>query len=121
VVRQKGRDAVASDVKRSETSRGRRISPAGKVKRKRSVLIQRSEADVAIEFMLVTYSDQRTVYVDGEQVGVTNHTLMLPGDEYKVTLEGAGYSPGSVDVVLAGTSLVRPMVVAFAAAAAPAG
>jgi len=72
---------------------------------------------VAIEFMLVTYSDQRTVYVDGEQVGVTNHTLMLPGNEYTVTLEGTGYAPDSQDVVLTGTSLVRPLVVPFTPAA----
>jgi hypothetical protein len=39
--------------------------------------------------------------------------MMLPGDEYKVTLDGSGYSPASKDVVLAGTSLVRPLVVAF--------
>jgi hypothetical protein len=68
---------------------------------------------MSIEYLLVTFKDQRSVLVDGDGVGVTNHTLMLPSDEYTVTLDGTGYSPMSQDVVLAGTSLVRPKVIAF--------
>jgi hypothetical protein len=68
---------------------------------------------MSIEFMLVTYTEARTVYADGDQVGVTNHTLMLPANEYTITLEGSGYAPQSQDVVLAGTAAVRPKVVVF--------
>jgi hypothetical protein len=68
---------------------------------------------MAIEFLLVTYPEQRAVLADGEKVGFTNLTFMLPTDEYLITLEGTGYTPPSQDVPLAGTSLVKPMVVSF--------
>lgn len=72
----------------------------------------------AIEYLLVTFPEQRNVFADGAGVGVTNHILMLPGDEYQITLDGGGYAPESLDVPLNGTSLVRPLVVAFAATGA---
>jgi len=53
------------------------------------------------------------VRADGNAVGFTNHMLMLPADEYTISIDGTGYSPASVDVVLSGTSLMRPYVVAF--------
>jgi hypothetical protein len=68
---------------------------------------------MAIEYLLVTYPEQRAVLADGDGVGFTNHTLMLPTDEYLITLEGAGYQPPSHDIALSGTSLVTPMVVSF--------
>jgi len=78
---------------------------------------------MAIEFLLVTYPEQRAVLADGSGVGFTNHTLMLPTDEYLITLDGDGYQPPNQDIALAGTSLVKPMVISFTptspAAAAP--
>lgn len=71
---------------------------------------------MSIEFLLVSYPGERAVQADGAGVGFTNHTLMLPADEYTITLGGDGYQPPSLDVVLSGTSLVRPMVVSFAPA-----
>ena len=68
---------------------------------------------MAIEYLLVTYPDQRSVLADGSPVGVTNHTLMLPSGEYIITLDGSGYKPASQDIVLSGTSIVKPMVIAF--------
>ena len=75
---------------------------------------------MAIEYLLVTYPEQRAVLADGSPVGFTNHTLMLPTDEYLITLDGSGYQPASQDVALNGTSLVKPMVVVFTPTA-PAG
>ena len=72
---------------------------------------------MVIQFLLVTYPEQRAVLVDGSAVGFTNHTLMLPADEYTVTLDGGGYQPASLQVVLGGTSIVRPKVIAFQPAA----
>lgn len=72
---------------------------------------------MAIQFLLVTFPEQRTVLADGEAVGVTNHILMLPADEYQIGLDGGGYAPASQDVALDGTSMVRPLVIAFAPAA----
>ena len=73
---------------------------------------------MAIEYLLVTYPDQRSVLADDSAVGVTNHTLMLPSGEYIITLDGSGYTPSSQDVVLSGTSIVKPTVITFTPSAA---
>jgi hypothetical protein len=74
---------------------------------------------MSIEYLLVTYPDDRAVLADGVQIGLTNHVLLLPADEYAITLAGDGYAPASQDIVLAATSEAKPMVVPFTAA--PAG
>ena len=71
---------------------------------------------MAVQFLLVTFPDQRAVLADGAGVGFTNHILMLPSDEYEITLDGNACVPASQDVALTGTSMVKPMVVAFAPA-----
>jgi hypothetical protein len=68
---------------------------------------------MAIQYLLVIFPDQRAVLADEEGVGFTNHTLMLPADEYVITLEGEGYQPANQDVVLSGTSIVKPKVIVF--------
>ncbi len=68
---------------------------------------------MSVQYLLVTFPEERAVLADGAGVGFTNHTLMLPSDEYAITLEGGGYQPPSQDIILAGTSLVRPMVISF--------
>jgi hypothetical protein len=68
---------------------------------------------MAIEYLLVTFPEQRAVLADNSGVGFTNHTLMLPTDEYLITLAGTGYQPPSQDIALSGTSLVKPMVISF--------
>lgn len=69
-----------------------------------------------IEFLLVVYPDECPVLADGDRVGFTNHTLMLPPNEYSISLDGVDTKPESQDVVLAGTSVVRPKVISFAPA-----
>jgi hypothetical protein len=92
----------------------RRASNASRAKR----VAHLADGDVmAIQFLLVTFFEQRAVLADGEGVGFTNHILMLPSDEYQITLDGDACVPASQDVVLTGTSMVKPMVVAFASAA----
>ena len=76
---------------------------------------------MAIEFLLVTFPEERAVLADGARVGFTNHTLMLPTGEYEITLEGDGCRPKSRDVALTGTSLVKPLVIAFALLASARG
>jgi hypothetical protein len=68
---------------------------------------------MSVEYLLVVYNEDRDVLANGDRVGVTNHTILLPTDEYIVTLSGDGYAPPSKDVVLAGTSIMRPRVVVF--------
>ena len=76
---------------------------------------------MAIEYLLVTYPEQRAVLADGNGVGFTNHTLMLPTDEYLISLEGGGYQPATQDIALSGTSLVKPMVISFTQISAAGG
>jgi len=73
---------------------------------------------MSIEYLLVSFAEARDVLADGNPVGVTNHTIMLPTDEYDITLSGSGYAPASQDVVLAGTSVMNPKVVKFTPAGA---
>lgn len=73
---------------------------------------------MAIEFLLVTFPEERAVLADDKRVGFTNHTLMLPTGEYVITLEGSGYRPASRDIALTGTSIPKPMVIAFTPVAA---
>src|SRR5499427_10306491 len=77
--------------------------------------------EMAIEYLLVTFPEQRAVLADGNGVGFTNHTLMLPTDEYLITLAGTGYQPADQDIALSGTSLVKPMVISFTLTGAGAG
>jgi len=74
---------------------------------------KKPEANVSLEFLLVTFPEERSVQANGANVGFTNHTLMLPADEYNVTLSGAGYAPANQDVVLTGTTVMQPRVVIF--------
>ena len=69
---------------------------------------------MTIQYLLVTFPGQRSVLADGVGVGFTNHIMMLPGDEYVITLEGGGYVPDSQDIALVGTSIVKPLVISFA-------
>ncbi len=71
---------------------------------------------MSLEYLLVVFPEQRAVLADDDAVGVTNHTLMLPANEYTIKLDGAPTQPESQDVILAGTSVVRPKVVTFAPA-----
>jgi hypothetical protein len=74
---------------------------------------------MSLEFLLVVFPEsapRRAVLADGDKVGFTNHTLMLPADEYQITLEGDKTEPPFQDVVLTGTSVMRPKVIIFAPA-----
>jgi hypothetical protein len=68
---------------------------------------------MSVEYLLVTYKEDRDVLVDGDRVGVTNHTILIPADEYIITLSGDGYVPVSQTAVVAGTSIMRPRIVTF--------
>jgi len=68
---------------------------------------------MSVEYLLVTYKEDRDVLADGDRVGVTNHTILIPPNEYIITLSGDGYAPATQDIVIAGTSIMRLKVVAF--------
>ncbi len=69
---------------------------------------------MSLQFLLVKYPERRAVLADGVGIGFTNRVMLLPADEYLITLSGEGYRPESQDIVLSGTSQVRPLVVRFA-------
>jgi len=46
----------------------------------------RGELAMNLEYLLVTFKENRTVLADGTPVGVTNHVLMLPPGGYDITL-----------------------------------
>ena len=71
------------------------------------------ELAMSLEYLLVTFKEHRTVLADGTPVGVTNHVLMLPPGGYDITLDGGGTEPPDSSIDLMGTSIVRPMTVAF--------
>ena len=48
---------------------------------------------MSVEYLLVVYKGDRDVLANGDRVGVTNHTILLPTDEYIITLSGDGYAP----------------------------
>jgi len=73
---------------------------------------------MSVQYLLVTFQEQRGVLADGVNVGPTNQILVLQADEYQISLTGTGYAPASQDVPLNGSSLVKPMVIAFTATAA---
>ncbi len=58
---------------------------------------------MSVEYLLVVHTDDRDVLADGDRVGVTNHTLLLPANEYIISLSGDGYVPPNETVVLSGT------------------
>jgi len=70
---------------------------------------------MAIEYLLVKFPDERDVLADGDPVGTTNHTIIIQGNEYIITLSGDGYAPINQDVVVAGTSIEQPKIVTFTA------
>jgi hypothetical protein len=71
------------------------------------------EASMSVEYLLVSYKEDRPVLADGTLVGATNHILMLPPGGYDITLQGGTTTPADIMVDLAGTSLVRPKTISF--------
>jgi PEGA domain len=89
--------------------------------RARSARQEPEQEAMSVEYLLVSFPEDRDVLADGDRVGVTNHTILITANEYTITLGGDGYAPTSQDVVVAGTSIMRPLVVAFTAAATGGG
>jgi hypothetical protein len=75
---------------------------------------------MSIEYLLVTFPAKRAVLADGDPVGFTNHTLMLPAGGYSISLDGGGCIPQNQQTTLTDTTIVNPTVVAFSAVAADA-
>lgn len=66
------------------------------------------------EYLVVHFSEDRPVILDGEEVGRTEHLLEVAPGSYEVSLGGPqDYQPQSRSIVLNNTSTLRPQEVIF--------
>lgn len=67
-----------------------------------------------MEFVIVIYPTERSVYVDGVLTGDTNEVLQMDAGTHKFDLGApANYQPTSQEVVVTGTTVLVPMKVVF--------
>ena len=68
-----------------------------------------------MEFVKVTYPTDRFVYIDDEQAGRTNDVLRVETGTHVFDLGPmANYKPASRQVEVVDTTVLQPMVIAFA-------
>ena len=68
-----------------------------------------------MEYVIVTYPTDRLVYVDGEKSGRTNEVLRIDAGTHVFDLGNlANYEPTSREIAVEGTTVLAPMVLAFA-------
>lgn len=68
-----------------------------------------------MEYVKVIFPTTRYVYIDGEQGGRTNAVLRIEAGTHVFDLGNlANYAPESQEVVVEGTTVLAPLVVAFA-------
>jgi hypothetical protein len=68
-----------------------------------------------MEYVTVTFPTSRFVYIDGEQGGRTNEVLRIEAGTHVFELGNlANYEPASLEVAVEGTTVLAPLVVAFA-------
>ena len=67
-----------------------------------------------LEFISVKYPAQRSVYMNGVKVGVTNTTIAVERGNHLISLGGGqDYSPAERIVSVSGTSPLEPLSVDF--------
>lgn len=68
-----------------------------------------------MEYLLVTFREERDVVIDGVAAGLTNHLVALAPGTYTISLAGKlDFSPQERTVVVQGTSPLDPQEVLFA-------
>lgn len=68
-----------------------------------------------MEYVKVTFPTDRFVYIDGEKGGITNQVLRVEAGTHGFDLGiMANYKPASVEVDVKDTTVLRPLLVAFA-------
>jgi hypothetical protein len=68
-----------------------------------------------MEFVTVTFPTSRFVYIDGEQGGRTNEVLRVEAGTHVFDLGPlANYEPASQELAVEDTTVLAPLVVAFA-------
>lgn len=67
-----------------------------------------------MEFVIVVYPQERSVFVNGDRAGITNNVLQVNAGMHTFDLgEPRDYTPHQHDVDVRNTSPIKPMEVAF--------
>ena len=67
-----------------------------------------------MEYIVVTYPEKRTVFIDGEETGSTNTTLRVDEGTHNIHLgEPRDYEPKWRRPTVTGTTSTKPMEVLF--------
>jgi len=67
-----------------------------------------------MEYVVVTYPEDRTVYVDGEDNGQTNTVIRVDSGTHGFDLgDPKDYSPSSIEKQVTGTSPLEPLTLVF--------
>ena len=65
-----------------------------------------------MEYVVVSYSVERTVRIDGQEAGFTNDTLMVEKGHHSFDLgDPQNYQPASVEKVVEDTTSISPMII----------
>ncbi len=67
-----------------------------------------------MEYVFVSFKEDRAVLADGKKLGQTNQTLLIVKGHHCFTLEGLqNYHPEKVDAVIEQTTSLSPYKVSF--------
>ena len=67
-----------------------------------------------MEYVFVSFKEDRTVLADGEILGQTNKTLLIVRGHHSFTLNGpADFQPPVIDAVIQRTTSINPYKVEF--------
>lgn len=67
-----------------------------------------------MEYLVVSFPEERRVKINNRLMGQTNRTLELEGGRYTVTLDSPeNFTPEEHQVHLRGTSLLNPATIEF--------
>ena len=67
-----------------------------------------------MEYVFVSFKEDRPVLVDGKKLGQTNQTLLIVRGHHSFTLAGQqSYHPAKVDAVIQQTTALSPYKVEF--------
>jgi hypothetical protein len=67
-----------------------------------------------MEYVFVSFKEDRTVLADGKTLGQTNQTLLIVKGHHTFTLDGQqDYHPAKVDAVIENTTSLSPYKLEF--------
>ena len=67
-----------------------------------------------MEYVFVSFKEDRMVLVDGKKLGQTNQTLLIVKGHHSFSLDGLqNYHPAKVDAVIENTTSLSPYIVEF--------